>query len=301
MLTIFCTPKPFRGHSNIIQRNALRSWKLLDPDVEVILFGDEEGSAEVCSELGLRHEPLVERNEYGTKYMNYLFHRAQEIALHDWLCYANCDIILMRDFRRAVGRLTRWRKEFLMVGRRWDTDITAPLDFSQPEWQDRLRNLSLSIGIQIPAHNIDYFVFPRGLYKNVPPFVLGRIWWDQWLVWHARSRRIAVVDASSAVIAVHQNHDYSYHPQGRDGVWGSEESKRNLALAGWRRLNTIDDASYMLKGEAIRRTHRHWSVQAKREFERVWLGFLGATRPVRHRLGLRQDNLPRPFGSRRGP
>jgi hypothetical protein len=47
MLTFFTTAKPFVGHSGIIQRNALRSWKLLDPDVEVILFGDEEGAAEV--------------------------------------------------------------------------------------------------------------------------------------------------------------------------------------------------------------------------------------------------------------
>jgi hypothetical protein len=43
MLTIFSTPKPFHGHSGIIQRNALKSWTLLHPDVEVILFGIEDG------------------------------------------------------------------------------------------------------------------------------------------------------------------------------------------------------------------------------------------------------------------
>ena len=57
MITIFSTPKPFRGHNGLIQRNALQSWKRLHPDVEVILFGDEEGAAEVCREIGLRHEP----------------------------------------------------------------------------------------------------------------------------------------------------------------------------------------------------------------------------------------------------
>ena len=29
----------------------------------MILFGDDEGAAEVCAELGLRHEPHVERHE----------------------------------------------------------------------------------------------------------------------------------------------------------------------------------------------------------------------------------------------
>ena len=99
MLTLFGTPKPFRGHIGVIQRNALQSWKLLNPDVEIILFGDDEGTAEVCAELGLRHEPHVERHESGMKYLSYMFERTQSIARHDYLCYSNCDIVLMSDFR----------------------------------------------------------------------------------------------------------------------------------------------------------------------------------------------------------
>src|SRR5215471_9073592 len=98
MLTFFTTAKPFMGHSGMIQRNALGSWKLLDPDVEVILFGDEEGAAEVCRELGIRHEPHVERNEVGLKRINDYFDRAQRMARHEALCYANCDIILTAEF-----------------------------------------------------------------------------------------------------------------------------------------------------------------------------------------------------------
>lgn len=64
MLTIFSCPKPFRGHINIIQRNAIRSWTLLQARPEIILIGNEEGTAEVCKEFGLRHIPDVERNEY---------------------------------------------------------------------------------------------------------------------------------------------------------------------------------------------------------------------------------------------
>ncbi len=54
--------------------------------------------------------------------------------------------------------------------------------------------------------------------------------WDQWLMWKAmRFRSAAVVDASRGVIAVHQNHDYSYHPKGRVGVWHGIEARRKLA------------------------------------------------------------------------
>src|SRR5215472_3218991 len=116
MLTIFTTAKPFRGHIGVIQRNALKSWMLLHRDVEIILFGDDEGAAEVCAEYGLHHESRVERNEHGTKRLDYIFDRAQEIAGQDILCYVNCDIILMADLCSAVAKVAAAHLQFLMVG-----------------------------------------------------------------------------------------------------------------------------------------------------------------------------------------
>ena len=85
MLTFFTTAKPFHGHDGIIQRNAITSWTLLHPGVEVILFGNEEGAADAANEFGLRHEPHVERNEFGTKRLDFMVCKAQAIARHDLL------------------------------------------------------------------------------------------------------------------------------------------------------------------------------------------------------------------------
>ncbi len=49
MLTIFTAPKSFYGHIGVIQTNAIRSWLLLCPECEIILFGGEEGIAEVAT------------------------------------------------------------------------------------------------------------------------------------------------------------------------------------------------------------------------------------------------------------
>ena len=54
MFTIFAVPKPFQGHIGLIQENAIRSWVALDADHEVILLGDEDGTAEVSRRLGVR-------------------------------------------------------------------------------------------------------------------------------------------------------------------------------------------------------------------------------------------------------
>jgi hypothetical protein len=300
MLTIFTTAKPFRGHIGIIQRNALQSWKALHPEIEIILFGADEGAAEAAQEFGLRHEPQVERNEWGSKRLDYLFAQAQSIARNEILCYVNCDIILMQDFWRAFERVRAMHREFLMVGRRWDTDITEPLAFERRDWAEELRSLASRCGRKCTAEWIDYFAFSRGLYgPDMPPFVL-RVFWDNWLVWKALDARKPVIDASRAVMAVHQNHDYSYHPQGKAGIWSGEEAGLNGQLAGgWRHLRTIADATEVLPPEKLKRNAlRHWSTtkryarQACRVllndvWHPIWFALLNLTRPIRNALRIR--------------
>jgi hypothetical protein len=307
MLTFFTTAKPFRGHDGLIQQNALRSWKLLRPDVEVILFGDEEGAEEIAQTLRIRHEPKVERSESGAKRLDTMFARAQETARHELLCYINCDIILMQDFCDALERVKAKHEKFLMVGRRWDTEIHASCDFENKEWEARLRMQVLREGKQRTPDWIDYFVFRRGLYGAAfPPLVVGRVFWDNWLVWKALDGRCPVVDVSNAVMAVHQNHDYGYHPQGKRGVFHGVESGRNHELAGgWNHLRTIADATERLSDNELKSNRlRHWAGakryarQAVRVLfyggmQRVWFSVLGFTRPVRRKFGLRAENLRR--------
>ena len=113
MLTFFSTPKPFLGHIDVIQRNALRSWQSIHPDVEILLLGDDAGAAEVCHELGIRHLPDVRRNPHGTKYLASFYDQAQELARHDILCHLNCDILLLEDFPRAVEQVASQLGMFL--------------------------------------------------------------------------------------------------------------------------------------------------------------------------------------------
>src|SRR3977135_4400603 len=102
MITFFTTPKPFRGHIGVIQRDAIQSWTRIHPSAEVILFGDEEGAAEAARDLRIRHVPELKRNAHGNKCRSLIFDGAQALAPHSCLCYINCDIILLPDFRVAA-------------------------------------------------------------------------------------------------------------------------------------------------------------------------------------------------------
>jgi hypothetical protein len=298
MLTVFSTPKPFIGHGNIIQRNALKSWTLLDPDAEVILFGDEEGAAGACRDLCIRHEPQVQRNADGTKYLNYIFDRARDISRHKFLCYANCDIMLTDDFLEALKLISRAHTQFLMVGRRWDTDITELWDFSQPDWAQQLRSVALRKGKQNGPSWVDYFCFSRDLYyRKMPPFLIGRHGWDPWLTWHACHSEAHLIDASRMVVPVHQNHDYAYLGEGPAAERSKAEASYNWSLGGttaWHHYG-VEAATETLFEGSLHANHLAWfgpvKTLAMSYPRQAWWACLRVTRPIRHRLGLRSPTL----------
>jgi hypothetical protein len=296
MITFFSTPKPFRGHIGVIQRNAIHSWKLTHPDAEVILFGNEEGAAEVAAEVGARHETEVDRNSHGTPLLSSLFERATRLARHDRLCFLNADIILTDDFLPQATRLAQMRPRSLMVGRRCDLDVKEPLDFSSPNWRESVRALARERGKLRPPQWIDFFAFPRDLlHHQIPDFAVGRPGYDNWLLWKVRSMGVAVVDATQVVLAIHQNHDYSHHPGGQAGLWQDVEAQRNYALLQGH-FATIDNATHYLTPTGLRPNYYHWVALGKRKTRRArsaaWFALLDLSRPLRRRLGLRQRQSP---------
>ena len=244
-LTIFTTPKAFRGHIEIIQTNAIQSWLMLRPECEVILFGNEEGTAEVASKFGIRHIPEVGCNEYGTPLISFMFKIAQDIGSHQLMCYVNADIILMSNFLPAIRQI-QWQS-FLLIGRRWDIDLKEPIDFSNPNWEEQLRTRLAKEGKLHAPTGLDYFVFPRNMYRDIPPFAVGRPGWDNWMVYRTRSLKIPVIDGTKAITAVHQNHDYSHHLDGEAGVWDGPEAQQNRKLmGGYNCIFNICDAIWVL-------------------------------------------------------
>ena len=170
MLTIVTTAKPFLGNNAILQRDAIKSWLLLRPACEVILFGNEEGTADIAAKLGIKHVPVIEYNEYGSTLLDSLLGNAQKIAGHELLCYIHSDIILMSDFLPALQRIKKNR--FLVVGQRTDLDLNGPVNFDDAQWESKLCANAAMHGKLHSQGGISYFVFPRGLYDDIPPFAI---------------------------------------------------------------------------------------------------------------------------------
>lgn len=229
-ITLFTAPKPFTNpHIRTIQRNAIQSWMHLGDQVEVVIIGEEDGLAETAQEFGLKHYPDVERSAWGTPYVSSIFQLARDHSDAPLLAYVNADILFMPDFITASNKVITQVEKFLMLGQRWDLDITTPYDFG-PGWDERLRALTLKEGALHPPAGSDYFLFPREVLKDIPDFSIGRPGWDNWMIYHSLQQGWPVIDATHDVMIVHQNHDYSHLPGGLP-PYNQAEGNRNIELA----------------------------------------------------------------------
>ncbi len=254
MITFFTTAKPFTGPAARSQSNAIRSWKALHPDVEVLLFGKGAGYEEAAARFGLVHVPEVETNDKGVPLVSSMFSIAQARGRHRLQAYVNCDIILLDDFRVAAQKVDL--AKFLMVGQRWDVDLDRELDCSDSRWQEGLRE-RIRPEMRHPPAGSDYFLYTRGTWGDLPPMVVGRAGYDCWLICHARACRIPVIDASDATTVIHQNHDYGHLSGGAQESWDGTEARRNVEMAGGRdQMFTLHDADFRLTPEGVVRSDR---------------------------------------------
>lgn len=265
-LTLFSAPKPFTDpHIATIQRNAIRSWRCLGEQVEVLLIGEEPGMAAAAGEIGVRQLPEVRRNELGTPLVSSIFALARQASDSPVLAYLNADMIVLPDFLEAARQTAAQTEHFLVVGQRWDLDVRQEMDFS-PGWDDRLlAELRARGRLHAPAGS-DYFIYPREEFAGMPDFAIGRAGWDNWAIFHALHSGWAVIDATAAITIVHQDHDYGHLPGGRPH-YDLEESGRNQALAGgMAHLYTVLDTDKELLGGVIR-PHRPSLLRLVRRME----------------------------------
>ncbi len=272
MITIFTTPKPFKDEINIIQRNAILSWKKLRPEPEIILLGDDEGVKEVAKEFNVLHVSEIKKNDFGTPLVSDIFEKAQKIAKNIILAYVNADIILMNDFLRAVEKIEE--NKFLMVGKRTDLDVFNQINFEKTDWQKELLLRAEKEGKLHGPAGIDYFVFPKGFLNNIPSFALGRTAWDNWLLYYVRSQKVPLIDASKIVKIIHQNHQYLHNKKGKAGIWTGPEAQKNLTLTGGdTHLLTIRDANFVLTNLGLKKqkfSPYHLFIFSFYNFERVF-------------------------------
>lgn len=236
MITIFTTLRPLKGKFKIIQKNAIISWSKLRPKVNIVLVGDDYGTASLAKKVGAKYIPTVRRNASGVPYLNSFFNAAHRVSKDDIFAYLNSDIILFNDFVKAVNEVSKRMTKFVMLGRRIDLQVDRLIDFDNKKDVEKLIETARNEGKLHNYQGLDYFVYPKGFWRKIPSFAIGRTSIDGWLAYEAGRISNNVIDSTKAITAIHQNHDYSSVPGlpvgtlTLTGVVFKRENARNLKL-----------------------------------------------------------------------
>ncbi len=246
------------------------------------MFGQDEGTAEICKALGLRHVPDVALSAEGTPLISDMFLQGQALASNEVVCWSNADVIFTDRLTEAARIASSHDRPFYLVGQRTDIEQTTALDFSA-DWQDRLIELADRTGERKPMNWIDYFMFSRGLFPELPPFAIGRPGYDPWLIWRAADLGAEVIDATAYLPAIHQRHDYS-HVGSRAEAFTGVEAQRNAAIVDdWRHYHSIAYAHSLLDDQG--RLMPAKSLVYRLARPRTYLAHaLRFTRPLRRKL-----------------
>jgi len=120
---------------------------------------------------------------------------------------------------------------YLVVGQRIDLAEGVDFDATSNHWKVDLLALFDKNGAQLHGPTaMDYFIFPRGMWQDLPTLVIGRGGYDGALVASCLRNKIPIINATLEVPALHQFHDYAHLPGGKNAVYEGSEAKNNLIL-----------------------------------------------------------------------
>ena len=265
MITIFGTPKNFEGIFKVIQINAIRSWRSVSKEVEIIIFGKSEGAQKIANEVSAIYYPNIKCSKNGVPLLSDLFHKANKIASFDILLFINSDILLPKRIIYSIMNVKDKFSNFLLVGHRWDLKVEKLINFNEAATVSLFWEMSEIKSKKASPAAIDYFGFRKNSLKNIPDFVVGRPGYDNWLIWYARRNFMPVVDISEEVKVIHQSHHYNFHnlknnPKifDRNKIPIEEDGKKNMKLHGNRVLNLLDADFSTLNGRIKKNTSKEY-------------------------------------------
>ena len=213
----------------------------LRPNCEILLCGEEPGVREQAKNLGVKFVSDISRSPSGRPLLNSVFESAEANTDSEYLCYVNTDIILMSDFMDAAQLMCSLRRPFLMVGQRRNVFVKETLCF-EDGWEGSLRERADKEGTFCPG--VDFFLFPRGLWTDMPGFAVGCCHYDNWLPYSARCHGAIVVDATAVVTAVHQEHSVFER-------WKDPEFDMNWQLLEGQNVFTFAEATHLLTPQGL--------------------------------------------------
>ena len=218
------------------------------------------------------HSSKLETNIHGVPILKDMYlNMMEECPNALTYTYINGDIIGTRNFIDSINVALSLEKEFLMVGKRTNVPWKESMDVRDENFH--WTNLG---GQMFKRYAEDYFTFTKNAIDwnmEIPPLVIGRSGYDNWLVDYVYHKaNVVLVDASYSATMYHQSQGSN---RGARGPLEEADKAYNfnllheagLQVGGYGYTTNAEWQTYRHKGGQIKLRHpRGWSYeQAKKD------------------------------------
>ena len=241
MITFYTSFRPFEGHMKDIQIRALESWLMLKPTPQILVIGGDKGSDEICSQYGLTHL-MITKSETGAPYIDEFIKTAEKNSLNDVMLLVSGDIVLSQDTMVAAEYVSRKREEFCVCARKFNVDYQENGNFRPVRWAQWRAG--------------DYFMHSKGMFDDIPKFLMGRCALDNWMFRYA-IKKDALIDGTKVITVWHQMHSRKRHENKRFAEIKYNRKlykENNFSVNRWgKELERADiyDANYIMTDEFL--------------------------------------------------
>lgn len=271
MPAIFTIPKPFLDpHTSTIQTNAIKGWTYLNPACEIFIIGDDPGVAETARQLGVKHLAGVQKNEFGTPLLSSAFNLARRASREDILVYANADIVFLSDFAKVFAHLPK--DDFLACGHRYDLELNRLIDFEDGACDNWLKREIAERGKLHSSSGIDFFIFNKNFLLDLPDFAVGRVGWDNYVIYKARKEKKKIIDITDFTPVIHQSHGYPSFNQGRERKTNPEARKNRALSSEFPTIYNLDDVNHKLSATGLYKKNYHRAYSFLKRYLKFKLG-----------------------------
>lgn len=231
-IIFFSLPRKFEGIFDIIQTNAITSRTQFIPTKNIVLFGDDQWTKEICEDLWITHHIPLQYNFDKVPYFSYLLQEMCMLYPDKIICYINSDIIITSNFIEFIENTEIPFENFMISWHRRNIEVKEFIDFSKKSRETVLHKKCETSGKKANTWD-DFFIFPSFIFKDIPilPYIM-RPFFDNFMIYICLRNKIPLIDATNSITTVHQKHDYNYYQEAQKSPLTRKESLYNLNLIG---------------------------------------------------------------------
>lgn len=205
-VVIISTFKPLLPEFIVEHTNSLKSWKRLRCKPKIVIVGDDQGVAELCTKEEIMHHPYVAKNRYGTPIVSSILEEGWKYAEDGDICiFLNGDIILNDTICDTLEAFVEQypdhtKMNYLLTAQRYDWSDFYEIDFENGWFEEIFNSDKINLA---ESTAIDLFIHRKGTIYNMPQSGIAKYAYDSWILLNAFEKFDLVVDLTETCKIIH--------------------------------------------------------------------------------------------------